>query len=144
MTETSQIPRSDLGIRSHSGAVAIMALLFAACAFLLVWNIRSFLLGSLSSGVPRRLDAIGYTVVALYGFLFAYSFPGKSLKVAFLFLGANYARLAVGYFYTPAVQNHLAAVIASIAMQIAFLVFLFAIARWFKSTRLTQTQDGGS
>ena len=112
-----------------------MALLFAFCAFLLVWNIRNFLLSNLDSGIPRRLDAIRYVVVAVYGFVFAYSFPKKIVKVGLLILAFNYARLAIGYLYAPAIHDHSIAVVASIAKQIAFALFLFAIARWFKSAR---------
>ena len=134
MNRESQTHRPhDVLIDTSWAMVILMALLFACCAFLLTWSVRNLLFDSVSHDAPSRLDASGCAIVAIYGLVFAYSFPPKSVKVAFLLMGSNYARLAIGYFYPPAIQQNTAAIIGSIAQQIAFAIFLFAIAQWFKS-----------
>lgn len=134
MSRLSEWWRSwEITIGSDWATILLMSFLFAFCAFLFAWAVRDLLFDNVDHGVPRRLDAIGYVIVALYGFLLANSFPAKSLKVAFLLTGANHARLAIGYFYAPAIYQHSVAVTGSIAKQIALAIFLFAIAQWFKS-----------
>ncbi len=130
--ETQSGRRWEITIDSDWVTILLMVFLFAFCAFLLAWAIRDLLLDNVDHGAPRRLDAIGYVIVALYGFLFTYSFPAKIVKVAFFLMGANYTRLAIGYFYAPSIHQHSVAVIGSITQQIALAIFLFAIAQWFK------------
>jgi hypothetical protein len=127
--------------------IVLMAFLFVCCASLLAWDVRDFLFGKVDHGVHSRLEAVGYVVVAIYGFFFAYSYPRWNVKVASLLIGANYARLAIGYLYSPAVHQHSVVLSGSIATQIAFVIFLYAITEWFKSVvrRSPPTeQRGGS
>jgi hypothetical protein len=116
-----------------------MALLFAITAFLLGWSIRDLLFGKVEYGIlhgVRRgwLDTLTNPIGAIYFFLFAYSFPAKHLKVAFLLLGANYTVLvALTYLPVAAGVQHFVAVAGSIATQIAYTIILLAIAQWFRS-----------
>jgi hypothetical protein len=127
-----------------------MALLFVFLAFLLGWSIRNLLFDKLDFGLLQRvrsgwLDALTYVMGAVYSFLFAYSFPTKHLKIAFLLLGAKYLVL-IGASYLPVGTNvrHSAAIAGAIASQIAYAIILFAIARWFKTVvRQTPTGDHG-
>lgn len=122
----------EITINSNWATTLLMAFLFAFCAFLLAWAIRDLLFDTVDHGTPRSLDAIGYAIVALYGFLFTFSFPAKGVKVAFFLTGINYARLAIGYFYPPLIHQHSIAIIGSIVKQVALAIFLFAIAQWFR------------
>jgi hypothetical protein len=116
-----------------------MGLLFAFIAFLLGWSIRDLLFDKLDHEVLQRvrngwLDTFTYLIGAAYSFLFAYSFPRKHLKVAFLLLGAQYLALAV-VFYLHAETNvqHSAVIAGAIASQIAYTIILVAIIQWFRS-----------
>ena len=146
MSQELQDRRSDDAlIDSNRTMLVLMAFLFICCAFLLTWSIRDFLFDKMDHGLPRRLDAIGYAIVATYGFLFAYSFPRWNVKVASLLIGADYLRLAIGYLYPAAIHQHSVMLIGLIAKQIAFVIFLYAIAEWFKSAvrRYPSTQQRG-
>jgi hypothetical protein len=100
-----------------------MALLFGFTAFLLGWSIRDILFGKVGYGIlhgVRRgwLDTLPNPIGAIYFFLFAYAFPPKHLKVAFLLLGANYTVLfALTYLPVAAGVQHFVAVAGSIATQ---------------------------
>jgi hypothetical protein len=116
-----------------------MVLLFAIIASLLGWSIRDLLFDKVDYRVLRGarngwLDMLAYVLGAVYAFVFAYSFPGKHLKVAFLLLAAEYtARFAIEYLHVAASVHHSAAVAGSIARQFAFTIILVAIIQWFKS-----------
>jgi hypothetical protein len=124
-----------------------MASLFAFIAFLLGWSIRNLLFDKLDHGLLQGvrsawLGALTYVLGVVYSFLFAYSFPAKHLKVAFLLLGAKYLLLvAVSYLHVGADVQHSAAIAGAIASQIAYTIILFAIAQWFK-TVVRQTPPG--
>jgi hypothetical protein len=116
-----------------------MVLLFAFIAFLLGWSIRDLLFGKVDYGVSQDVrngwfDTVTYVIGAVYYFLFAYSFPGKHLKVAFLLLGTECTvRFALAYLHVAAGVHHSAAVAGSIARQVAFTIILVAIIQWFRS-----------
>jgi hypothetical protein len=138
--EKSQTQRQgDVTIDSNWVVMIGMALLFAFFAFLLGWSIRNLLFDKVDHGLLQGvrkgwLSAITYEFGAVYSFVFAYSFPAKHLKIAFLLLGTNYLVLvAVSYLHAGADVQHSAAVTGAIASQIAYGLILFAIAQWFKT-----------
>ena len=140
MSQKSQTQRpGDVTIDSNWVIVIGMALLFAFTAFLLGWSIRDLLFDKVGHGVLQRarsgrLDTLTYAIGAVSFFLFAYSFPAKVLKVAFLLLGAKYSVLvALAYLHVAAGVQHYVAVGESIATQIAYAIILFAMAQWFRS-----------
>jgi hypothetical protein len=140
VSQKSQTQRQgDVTIDSNWVITIGMALLFAFIAFLLGWSIKDLLFDKLDHEVLQRarsgwLDALTYVLGAVYSFLFAYSFPAKHLKIAFLLLGAKYLVLvAVSYLHAGAVVQHSAAIAGAIASQIAYTIILFAIAQWFKT-----------
>ena len=127
------------------------ALLFAFIAFLLGWNIRDFLFDRVDYRVLQGvhngwLDTLTYVIGAAYSFMFAYSFPRKHLKVAFLLLGTEYTvRFAIEYLHVAVGMHHSAAVAGSIARQVAFTIILVAIIQWFKSVvRWTPPSNSGA
>ena len=108
-----------------------MGLLFAFCACLLFWDVRDLLSNGVAWDVSHGFDFITYTLGAVYCFLFAYSFPAKHLKLAFLLLGTDYSvRLVTGHLGLSGSVQYSASIICSIARQIAFVIILFAIAQW--------------
>ena len=140
MSQESQTERhGDVAIDSNWVIVIGMALLFAFIVFLLGWSIRELLFDEVGHGVLQRVrsgwfDTLTYVIGAVYSLLFAYSFRGKHLKVAFLLLGTKYTVLAaLVYLHVAAGVQHSIAVGGSIATQIAYTMILFAIAQWFKS-----------
>ncbi len=96
MSQESQTRRQgDITIDSNWVITIGMALLFAFTAFLLGWSIRDLLFDKVDHGVLQRvrsgwLDTLTNVIGAVYFFLFAYSFPAKHLKIAFLLLGGKY------------------------------------------------------
>jgi hypothetical protein len=116
-----------------------MVLLFAFIAFLLGWSIRNLLFDKVDYRVLQGarngwLDTLTCVIGAAYSFMFAYSFPGKHLKVAFLLLGTEYTvRFAIEYLHVAAGVHHSAAVAGSIGRQVAFAIILVAIIQWFRS-----------
>ncbi len=127
-----------------------MALGFALTAFLLGRSIRYLLFFSADYGVSWGVrrgwpHTLNYVIGAVYFFLFAYLFPAKHLKIAFLLLGTDYTiRVAVAYLYVAASARHYVAFAGAIATQIAYTIILFVIARWFKSVfRSAHPSDPG-
>jgi hypothetical protein len=116
-----------------------MVLLFAFITFLLGWSIRDLLFDKVDYRVLQGarngwLDTLAYVLGAVYSFVFAYSFPGKHLKVAFSLLATEYTvRFAIEYLHVAASVHHSAAVAGSIARQVAFTIILVAITQWFRS-----------
>ena len=116
-----------------------MALGFALTAFLLGRSIRYLLFFSGNYGIlwgVRRgwPHTLNYVTGAVYLFLFAYSFPAKHLKIAFLLLGTNYTvHIALAYAHVATGVRYSVAFAGAIATQIAYTIIFFTIARWFKS-----------
>lgn len=149
MSQKSHTQRQgDVTIDSNWGSMIGMALLFAFIAFLLGWSSRNLLFDKLDHEVLQRvrhgwLDTLAYVIGAVYCFLFAYSFPAKHVKAAFLLLGAKYlVQITVPYLHAGASVQHSSAVAGAIASQIAYTIILFAIAQWFK-TVARQIPPGG-
>jgi hypothetical protein len=116
-----------------------MVLIFVFVAFLLGWSIRDFLFDKVDYRVLRGarngwFDALTYALGAVYCFVFAYSFAGKHLKVAFLLLATEYTvHFAIEYLHVAAGVHHSVAVAGCIARQVAYTIILVAINQWFKS-----------
>ena len=73
-------------------------------------------------------------IVAIYCFMFAFKFPRKSLKVASVLMGTNFAGYFVlSCFHISSSVRHIAAVSGSVMRQIALAIFCVAIAQWLKS-----------
>jgi len=145
MEQNKALPKQEITVDSNWIMTVGMALLFAFCAFLLIWDIRDLLFGKVEHDVSHTIDVVAYALGAVYSFLFAYSFRATPLKVAFLLLGTNYTvRLAIGRLHVSASMQHFASVICSIAWQIALIIILVAIAQWFKSVvrRVTPPNPG--
>lgn len=138
----SQEPTQRTGIVIDSNWINTigLALLFAFTAFLLVSNVRDLLFNRVDQSV-----SLVHLVGVVYYFLFAYSFPSKPLKVAFSLLGTDLLiRLALAYLHVSTTAQHSAAIAGSVARQIALMIILFAIARWFKSVvRWTRPTNPG-
>jgi hypothetical protein len=126
-------PKREITIDSNWIMTVGMVSLFVVCSSLLVWTIRNRWFERVDGPV-----SLIFLFGAVYYFLFAYSFPSKSLKVAFLLLGTQtVVRGALQYLYASTNAQHVAAIAASIVRAIAFAIILMAIVDWFRSvTRL--------
>jgi hypothetical protein len=106
-----------------------MALLFVIVGAMLIGKIRV-----LAFGVVTEHVSLLSIVTVVYCFLFAFSFPGKFVKAAFILLGTETAcRLALKYLHASTSMRHAADVAASVVDQVALTIILFAIVQWFKS-----------
>jgi hypothetical protein len=122
-------PKREITIDSNWIVTVGMGLLFVFCGGLLGWNIRNLLLDRVDHPV-----SLFYVIGSVYYFALAYSFPAKSLKVAFLLLGTNMVvRSALYYLHASTTVQHSAWIACSIARQLAYILILLAIAQWFRS-----------
>ena len=127
-----------------------MVLLFVIVAVILGWNIRNLLFDEVDYRIGQAarngwLDTLAYVLEAAYAFVFAYSFPGKHLKVAFSLLAAQYTmRFAIEYLHVAVGMHHSAAIVGSVARLVAEAIILVAIVQWFKSVvRWTPRSNSG-
>ena len=113
-----------------------LAVLFIVCASLLAREIRHFLLGI---GDPPHLNGALFTriftaLAVVYCFRFAFRWPTKFVRVAWMIVGAVLTvDLVSGYAHPSSAIRHLVAVGASAVSQVALVIFLVAIVQWFKS-----------
>jgi hypothetical protein len=113
-----------------------MALLLLFCGWQLVWEARHLVFGNLVEQIilTRVFDKISAVIYVVCCLLFVFSFPAKSVKLAFVLLGTNQViRIVLHYFHSSAATLHSAAVAGSIARQIAFTLLFVAIIQWFRS-----------
>ncbi|MGC2247794.1 MAG: hypothetical protein WA609_14410 [Terriglobales bacterium] len=138
MSEARQIKRQDITIDSNWITTIGMALLFAVLSFLLGWSVRDLLFDRVGLGVlvglRHGLDTLTYVLGSVYSFVFAYSFPTKTLKLAFSLLGIKYTLLLIlPYLHISAGALHSGEIALAIASQISYSIILFVIAQWFKN-----------
>jgi hypothetical protein len=128
--ENVATPKREITINSNWIMTVCMAMLLLICVGLLIWDIRNLLFDR----VDKSFSLISLIIGVAYSFAFAYLFPAKSLKLAFLLLGTEkVVRGALYYLHASMTVQHLAATGASIARQIAFTIIIVAIVLWFRS-----------
>jgi hypothetical protein len=140
MSQRSQtLQPGDVTIDSNWVLTIGLACVFVFTAFLLGWDIRDVLFGKIDYAVSPGIrnawfDRLTYPLGAIYFFLFAYSFPPKHLKLAFLLLGTKYTlSMVLAYLHTAPETQHSATLAMTFATQIAYAIILYSIARWFKT-----------
>ncbi len=124
----------------------LMAALLAICGMLLARDVHDMFRGRTAHWVPLRRTLFDiYTgvfeiVAALYCFLAGLRHPansakfGKAVRFAFVLLGVKLTGAAIfGFFHTSLDVRHTTAIIGTIIMQVALVVFCVAIADWFRS-----------
>jgi hypothetical protein len=87
--------------------------------------------------------------LAVYCFLFAFSFQALRVRLALILLGAEaVVRLSLSYLHVSPATLHVADIGASLADQVALAIIAFAIVQWFKSVihwvRPTKTGEAKS
>jgi hypothetical protein len=130
----------EITIDSNWIMTVVMGLAFVTCGTILGWNIRNLLLDRVDHPV-----SLYYVIGFVSYFALAYSFPAKSLKVAFLLLGTNMVvRSALYYLHASTTVQHSAWTVCSIASQIAYTIILVVIVQWFRSVvRWNQSPEQG-
>jgi hypothetical protein len=128
-----------------------IALLFVSCIWQLIRDVRYLALGNLSEQVlsTHVIDKIGIVILAVYCFLFAFSFQALRVRLALILLGAEaVVRLSLSYLHVSPATLHVADIGASLADQVALAIIAFAIVQWFKSVihwvRPTKTGEAKS
>ena len=143
--EPESRPVPVLGIRINSTReVAIwMAVLFVICVLLLAKEIYRVVHGHFFGPTHLTMNywSIFYKVVeaitAIYFIMFAFSFPKKSVKIAFALMGADFSVfVSLSFFSVSAAVGQIVAIIGSAVRQIALIIFCMAIAQWFRSVFL--------
>jgi hypothetical protein len=118
-----------------------LAALFVICGLLLAQEIRRCVQGhffgpthihmSFSSIFPKVFEVI----CAVYFFMFAFSIPKKSVKIASTLMGADLAVFALlSCFPVTPTAGQIIGMIGSAVRQIALTIFCVAIVQWFKSS----------
>ena len=116
------------------------AVLFAVSGLLLVREIDHFIWGRFSE--PALFHRSFWTIwnkvfeaiAAIYFFMLAFTFPKKSVKIAFLLMGTDLAGFVLlSCFYISPGVRHFAAVSGSAVRQVALAIFCVALAQWLRS-----------
>jgi hypothetical protein len=113
-----------------------MALLLVFCTWQLIRDARYLALGNLSEQVlfTHVIDKIGIVILAVYCFLFAFSFHALHVRLALILLGTEaVVRLSLSYLHVSPATLHVANIGESIADQVALAIIAFAIVQWFRS-----------
>ncbi len=129
-------PRREITIDSNWIMTVGMALLLVFCVWQVVRDARYLVLGNLSEQVvfAHVIDKIGIVILAVYCFLFAFSFETLHVRLALILLGtAAVVRFSLSYLHVSSVTLHVANIFDSIADQIALAIVAFAIVQWFRS-----------
>ncbi len=136
MEQNEASRKQEIAIDSNWIVTVGMALLLVFCGWQLIWEARHLVFGNLADQIilAQVFDKISAVIYVVYCFLFVFSFPAKSVKLAFVLLGTDKViRVALHYLHSSATMQHSAAVAGSIARQIAFTIILVAIIQWFRS-----------
>ena len=119
-----------IAINSNRITTIGIALLFVCTFLLLLWNVRELLLGRFD----HDLSPVFYVFVVAIALRGAFIFPEKPVRVAFLLIATNYAlRFIMHYLDRSFGSRHAVFAAGSIMKQVAFVLLLWAIAKWFKS-----------
>jgi hypothetical protein len=144
-------PKREIPIDSNWIVTIGIALLFVSCIWQLIRDVRYLALGNLSEQVlsTHVIDKIGIVILAVYCFLFAFSFQALRVRLALILLGAEaVVRLSLSYLHVSPATLHVADIGASLADQVALAIIAFAIVQWFKSVihwvRPTKTGEAKS
>ena len=138
MTQESQTSGAvrGIGVVSDWGTTVGMIVILVVCGLPLIRDTEHFILGDVAgpAHVQRSFwSKVFETLAAIYGFMFAFIFSQKSVKVAGVLVGlkmGSYALLSC-FNISPNVR-HVVAVSGSIAIQIALAIFCVAIVQWLK------------
>ena len=127
------------------------AVLLIVCGLLLAREIDHFIWGHLRRPVPiyggfwSIWNKVFEAIAAIYGFIFAFTFPNNSVKVVCLLLGIDlFSSVLLSCFHAPPAALHIAAVGGSVVRQIALAIFCVALAQWLRSViRRDQSEPSG-
>jgi len=130
----------EITIDSDWITTIMMTILFIICALSLAREIRRVALGHFYGPARLRIsfwsiwNKIFGVIGAIYFFIFAFTFPKKSAKVASVLMGTDLAVYALlSCFPISLTVSHIVAVIGSAVRQIALVIYCMAIIEWFKS-----------
>jgi hypothetical protein len=139
-TETRSSRIWEITVESDWFTTLGAAVLFIVSGLLLVWEIDHFILGHLSG--PVRLhrsfwsiwNKVFEAIAAICCFIFAFTLPKKSVKIASLLMGINLAGFVLlSCFHISPGVRHIAAVSGSAMRQVALAIFCVALAQWLRS-----------
>ena len=139
--------KPEITIDSNWIETIMMAVVLVFCGWQLIREARHLAFGNLGEQVmmTQVFDKIQTAIYVVYCFLFAFSLRAKPVKLAFLLLGTDMAiRVTLHYLHSSATMQHAAAVVGSIARQVAFTILLVAIIQWFRSVvrRVSSSNPG--
>ncbi|MGO9083882.1 MAG: hypothetical protein ACLQBK_01535 [Candidatus Sulfotelmatobacter sp.] len=142
MTQESQTSRHVWNITVESDWLTTieLGLLFVMLCLLFVRDIRDFIWGHFAGPVHIQMNYWSISnkvfagIAAIYCFIFAFTFTRKPVKIACALMAIKLAGFALlSCFSISLSMRHTVAVSGLIVSQIALVIFLVAIAQWFKS-----------
>ncbi len=135
--EKNETPlKREITIDSNWIMTVGMAFLFLFCTWQLIRDARYLALGNLSEQVlfAHVIDKIGIIILAVYCFLFVFSFQALHVRLALILLGtAAVVRLSLSYLHVSPATLHVANIGDFVADQVALTIIAFAIVQWLKS-----------
>ena len=134
--EPSASRKQEITVNNNWIITVGMALLLIFCAWQLIRDALYLALGNLSEQVSftHVTEKIGIAILAVYCFLFAFSFKALHVRLALILLGTEaVVRLSLSYLHVFPATLHVANIGESIVDQVALAIIAFAIVQWFKS-----------
>jgi len=121
------------------------------CSLLLIGEIRHFVWGHFAQPAQVRRDFFGIfnevlrAIACVLAFVLAFEFRKKPLKVACFLGGLSLAAGSLlGFIHITSGTLHAVAMATSVMRQVTLVLFLVAIAQWFKSViRKAPTEPAG-
>lgn len=137
-------PKFGLTVDSDWRTTVFMAALFLICSFLLAWEIYDAMRGHITAESPLHrnyfsvFDKSYEVIAAIICFVFASGAPKRSVKIASVLMGVNFAGGALlSCFHLSQPVKHMSALGGTILRQVALVIFCVAIAEWFRSVLRT-------
>jgi hypothetical protein len=151
-SDTRPIQILGMTIESNLEITLWMAALFFICGLLLAQEIHQAVLGHFFGPTRLRMNywsifpKVFEAIVAIYFFMFAFRIPKRSVKIASILMGTNFAVYALlSCFPISSTVGHIVAISGSVLRQIALVIYCMAIVQWLKSVirRNPQPNFGG-
>ncbi|MGB9237090.1 MAG: hypothetical protein WCC04_22000 [Terriglobales bacterium] len=139
-SDTRPVHILGMAIESNLEIMLWMAALSVICGLLLAQEIHQVVLGHFIGPTRLRMNywsifpKVFEAIVAIYFFMFAFRIPKKSVKIASVLMGTNFAVYALlSCFPISLTVGHIVAISGSVVRQIALVIYCMAIVQWFKS-----------
>jgi hypothetical protein len=131
----SSQPFGEITVDSDRSTTALAAIAFIVLGLLLANDIRQVLWGTPNQiAIAGTLNRLCAAFTVFYGIFLAFTWPSRLVKVGCGLLTAELGvRFAFTYLRISPIARHPLVIARSEALQLSLLIFLVAIAQWFRT-----------